>query len=440
MRKLRVLILAPDCNPESLSTPQIAHAQAEALARHHEVTLVVRAVHETQNRKAGKLFKEVHPVRLPGLDPLYAWALRRVFKFDYGRQSLTAASYPLQVAFEWRAWRQLRSRIQGGEFDVVLRILPLVSVLPSPFAYFLRNGPIPFVIGPLNGGLPWPQGFPQLDAQRAQAGYGVSRLRGCYRYMPFARSTYRNAAAIIAGSSHTFSEFASHGERVFFVPGENGLEPGELQRGACVQKTRDRKIRFMFAGRLIPLKACDLALRAAAPQLRAGTAEFTVAGDGVERKNLENLVSSLGIEKAVTFTGWISRDEVMGQLGRADVFVFPSLREFGGAVVFEALALGAVPVVADFGGPGDIVTPEVGYKIPLINEADFVQRLAAVLERLALDRDHVEMLRQKGMAYARERLTWEGKAREVSSVLQWVTGQGPKPHLPPPKRASLAVA
>ena len=49
----------------------------------------------------------------------------------------------------------------------------------------------------------------------------------------------------------------------------------------------------------------------------------------------------------------------------ADVFVFPSLRDNGGGVVFEALAVGTVPVVVDFGGPGDIVLPDVGYKVPL---------------------------------------------------------------------------
>jgi len=142
----------------------------------------------------------------------------------------------------------------------------------------------------------------------------------------------------------------------------------------------------------------------------------------------------------VTFTGWVSRAEALAQLGRADVFIFPSLREFGGAVVFEALALGAVPVVADFGGPGDIVTPEVGYKIGLTSEADFVRKLATALDRLALDSDHRATLRHQGMAYARERLTWEGKARAVSGVLQWVTGNGPKPDLPSPKHQSLAVA
>ena len=64
------------------------------------------------------------------------------------------------------AWRHLRTRIMAGEFDVVMRVSPVTSVLPSPFAFFLRNGPIPFVIGPINGGLPWPPGFSQADKQK----------------------------------------------------------------------------------------------------------------------------------------------------------------------------------------------------------------------------------------------------------------------------------
>jgi glycosyltransferase involved in cell wall biosynthesis len=395
---------------------------------------VARAVNEKAIREAEGGFEEVHAIRLPGLDELYSWALRRILKYDYGRQSLTAASYPLQVAFEWRAWRQLRRRIQRGDFDVVLRILPIVPVLPSPFAYYLRKGPIPFVLGPLNGGLPWPEGFSQLEKQRRQAGYGVARLRGMYRYLPFARSTYGKAAAIIAGSSHTFTEFERYRGKLFFVPGENALDSSLLDRRIRSACRDGGKLQLIFVGRLIPLKACDLALSAAACLLRAGAAHFTVVGDGPERENLRNLAISLGIDKAVTFTGWLARTDALAQLQQADVLVFPSLREFGGAVVFEALGLGAVPVVADFGGPGDIVTPEVGYRIELTNEADFVQKLESVLKRLAHDSDQLQILRANGIAYARERLTWQGKAETVSEVLRWVSGNGPKPDLQPPAR------
>jgi len=72
---------------------------------------------------------------------------------------LTAFNYLFCLAFEWRALAATRARIMAGEFDVVLRLLPISSVLPSPFAFFLRGGPIPFAVGPINGGLPWPVGF-----------------------------------------------------------------------------------------------------------------------------------------------------------------------------------------------------------------------------------------------------------------------------------------
>jgi glycosyltransferase involved in cell wall biosynthesis len=440
MSGLRILLLAPDCNPDSISTPRIGYEHAEALARRHSVTLVLRAKNEEAVRRAEGPFHAIEGVDSPWLDRLYAWALRRIFKYDYGRQSLTAASYPYHVAFEWRAWRLLRNRIISGDFDVVLRILPIVSVLPSPFAFFLRNGPVPFAIGPLNGGLPWPRGFRQLEKQRRTAGYWISSLRGLYRYLPFARSTYTKASAIITASSHTYAEFAPFGEKVFFVPGENGLRSSFFNESPPSEKRRREKLELIFVGRLIPLKACDIALRAAATLLRAGVAHFTVVGDGPELGRLQELTRFLGVENAVSFSGWLASPETMQRLRDADVLVFPSLREFGGTVVFEALGLGTVPVVADFGGPGDIVNPRVGYKIPLVDEKHMISKIESILKYLAEDRGHLETLRRQAVAYAREYLTWDAKALAVTDILQWTTRRGPKPSLQPPERLTTLEA
>ena len=119
-------------------------------------------------------------------------------------------------------------------------------------------------------------------------------------------------------------------------------------------------------------------MRAAAPFLRSGKARFTVLGDGPERGRLEQLARTLGIETTVSFSGWVSHEKALERLRSADVMVFPSVRDFGAGVVFEALAMGAVPVVADFGGPGDIVNSEVGYKVPLTNESEFVARMETI--------------------------------------------------------------
>ncbi len=432
--RLRILLLAPNCDPTDVSIPFVTYSHAAALAELHDVALVIGSAVEDRVRSARAKFRTIEVVRMPMLERIWDWSLRRIFKYNYDTQGLTAFRYPFSLAFEWYAWRQLRRRILGGEFDVVLRILPLTAVLPGPFAFFLRKGPIPFVVGPLNGGLPWPPGFSQLEKQKEC----ISKLRNLYRYLPFARSTYRNAAAIIAASSQVWAEFATYRDKLFFIP-ENGVS-----RSLCSDDTRNpepgAKLELIFVGGLVPRKACDLALRAAAPLLRSGLARFTALGDGPERNRLEQFARSLGIEKAICFCGWVSHAEVLARMRSADVFVFPSVRDFGAGVVFEALASGAVPVVVDFGGPGDIVHPEVGYKLPLTNEDDVVARMEKVLVELVHNRSLLERLRRQGMTYARERLTWDAKAQDTTRVLQWVVRRGSKPELLPPKILHLESA
>jgi glycosyltransferase involved in cell wall biosynthesis len=431
MSRLRILLLASFCDPEGVSMPYVTYSHAAALAQLHDVDLVIGAPSEKNVRRANGRFRNVEVVRMPLLERVNAWSMRKIFKYNYDTQVLTAFLYPFSLAFEWYAWRQLRHRIVTGEFDVALRLLPMSPVLPSPFAFFLRKGPIPFVIGPLNGGLPWPAGFSQLENQKEW----ISNLRDVYRYLPFARSTYRHAAAIIAASSQTYAEFAAYSEKLFFVP-----EPG-IARSLCFADSRNRdrddKLELIFVGGLVPRKACDLALRAAAPILRSDLARFTVIGDGPQRKRLEELARNLGIERAVVFSGWLDHSEVLTRLRSADVFLFPSLRDNGAGVVFEALASGAVPVVADFGGPGDIVQPDVGYKVTVPNESDIVAQMERALAELAHDRDLLDRLRERGISYARERLTWDAKAQDTTRVLQWVLQRGPKPDFTPPK--ALAV-
>jgi glycosyltransferase involved in cell wall biosynthesis len=424
-------VLGADCNPETISIPFVAYCHAAALAQLHDVTLVAKSYVEPPLRRANAPFHDIEVVRTPLQDRIFEWGFRWIFKGNFDSQLLTAFKYPFFVAFEWRAWRQLRRRIHAGEFDVVLRLLPMAPTLPSPFAFFLRKGPIPFVAGPLNGGLRSAPGFSQPDRQKGFT-FGIRNL---YRIVPFARSTYRHAAAIIAATSHMRSEFAAYGDKLFFIP-ENGIA-----RSLCSADSRSpepgAKLKLIFVGGLVRRKACYIGLRAAAKVLRDNLAHFTIIGDGPERNNLEELARTLGIEKNVTFPGWLGHAEVLNHLRSSDVVVLPAIREGGGGVVFEGLASGSVPVILDWGGPGDIVHPEVGYKVPPSNEDDVVLQMEEILNNLAGNPELVERLRKQGMTYARECLTWEAKALSTTQVLNWVVRRGPKPDLPWSKMARV---
>lgn len=430
MSRLRILLLGPGCNPEKISIAYVTYCHAAALANLHDVTLVARDVVEEPLRRAKAPFRALEIVRMPLLNRIWAWGFRNIFKSNHDGQLLTAFGVPFHLAFEFLAWRQLRKRILAGEFDVVLRLMPMSAVLPSPFAWFLRKASIPFVIGPLQGGLRSAPGFSQPDNQN----FG---LRSLYRFMPFFRSTYRHAAAVIFAVSHIRKEFAKHTDtnKMFFIP-ENGIA-----RSLCVaysrRPERGAKLQLIFVGGFVRRKALYVGLQAAAPLLRKGLAHFMLIGDGPEHSNLAQLVKSLGIEQAVTFCGWLSNSEVLKRLRSADVVVLPAIREGGGGVVFEGLACGAVPVILDWGGPGDIVHPEVGYKVAPSTEAEVIAEIEKILTLLEGDRELLGRLRERGMTYARECLTWEAKAKATTQVLNWVVGRGPKPDLPWSKMARL---
>jgi glycosyltransferase involved in cell wall biosynthesis len=434
MGRLRILLIAHDANPDSISLDLEGYSHGHALAQLHEVTIVAHSGNVDAIRRKQTAFHDIVGIRMPLLDPIYAWGVSRVFRYNYHNRAMTLFRLPFFIAFEWHVWRRFRRKLVAGEFDVVFRLLPANPVIPSPFPFFLRNSSVPFVMGPINGGLPWPEGFAQAKRQRSW----IDNLRNLYRFIPFARSTYQRASAIIAGSSQTYAEFAAYHEKLFFVP-ENGVN-STLCEEDLRQAQPGNKLELIFLGALVPFKACDLALRAAAPILRENLAHFTVVGDGPERNRIEQLVASLGIEQSVTFCGMLSHAQAMKRLRSADVMVYPSVREFGGAVVVEALAAGAVPCVADFGGPGDTVHPDVGFKVSLTTEAEVVAQMEKILTELAHNRQWLEQLRRKGMTYARECLTWDAKAQSTTQVLNWTAGRGPKPDLLPPKQLYIEAA
>lgn len=426
MNALRLLLIAESNNPEWTSVPLVSHNHASALAKLHHVTLVTHQINQPAIERHPVGYREVLFLKFPLIDRVLDWMFDHVFKGDFGSQALTLVRIPFYIAFERRAWRTLKTRLAAREFDVVMRLTPVSPAVPSYLAGRLRRLGIPFVIGPINGGLPWPKGFEQASRDREWLG----RFRKLYRFLPYMRSTYRDASAILVGSSRTWDEQSSHAARVFFIP-ENGIHDAMVKPRAS--RPAHERLELIFVGRLVPLKACDLALEAAAPLILGGRANFTVVGDGRERVALEALVDRLGIGSGVRFTGELKHAQAMAEFERADVLVFPSVRDFGGGVVFEALAYGCVPVVADYGGPADIVTQDVGLKIALTDAARTRDDFTRALESLHADRARLAQMSAAGQVYAREQLSWTGKVRLTTQVLHWVSGQGPRPQLLPPQ-------
>ena len=131
------------------------------------------------------------------------------------------------------------------------------------------------------------------------------------------------------------------------------LPPPDLAASVQPQK-RMAPIRFLFVGRLIPLKGVSHLLRAGRALLDRGYSAndfgITLVGEGSERAMLEGLSRQLGLEDVVHFVGAVGTSEVWEFYQDCDVFVLPTLQDTWGLVIPEAMSMGKAVLVSKFAG------------------------------------------------------------------------------------------
>ncbi|MEM6333127.1 MAG: glycosyltransferase [Planctomycetota bacterium] len=432
-RPLRVLLIAEQANPEWVSVPLEGWSHSRAIAEHPAVEAHV--VTQVRNREAferaglveGRDFTAIDSEKIA--QPLYkaANALRGGKGLGWTTMmAATALSYPY---FERVVWRTFGEAIRNGNYDVVQRLTPLSPTVSSSLAGKCRKAGVPFVLGPLNGGVPWPK---EYDHVRRQEREWLSYVRPLHRLLPGHGSTFKQAAAVIAGSADTFRLMPSSATgKMVYVP-ENAVDPSRFA-GLEAAATGDADepavsrfaapLRVIFVGRLVPYKGPDVLLDAAAPLVKQGVVELTYAGDGPMMDGLRTTVEREGLGDGVRLLGRVPHDELAKELERAAVFGFPSIREFGGAVVLEAMAMGAVPVVVGYGGPAELVTEETGYALPMAGREALTAAFRERLGALAADPSGLAAMSVAGRRRVATRFTWAAKARQVVEVYRWVTGR-----------------
>lgn len=225
-------------------------------------------------------------------------------------------------------------------------------------------------------------------------------------------------SCILAGSRHTASEFERWADRTIWLP-ENAIDPDRFPLRA--RPSGSGPLSACFIGRMVPYKGPDMLLEAASDLLRSGEMTLDLIGDGPMMEDIRRLAAPLG--KAVTFHGWLPHQEVQSVAGECSLLAFPSVREFGGGVVLEAMAMGLAPLIVDYAGPGELVTDRTGYKVAPGDRDAIVSRIRAELNRLADNPAGIAARAAEGQALVRRNFTWAAKARQVSEVYEWVTGR-----------------
>lgn len=430
MRRPRVLLIAEMCNPEWVSVPLEGWSHTQAIARRVDALIV------TQVRNAGAMTRAglVEGKDFVALDteasarPIWSAAEKLRGGQGKGWTTLAALSGLMYYFFERALWKRFGAEIRDGAFDLVHRVTPLSPTTPSLLAGKCAKAGVPFLLGPLNGGVPWPPGF---ERERRMEKEWLSYVRGLYRLMPGHTSTRRHASAIIAGSRDTLEQVpAQFRSKCFYIP-ENAIDPARFT--ATRSRAAERPLRVAFVGRLVPYKGADMLLEACAPLVRQGQVVVEIIGDGPEAPRLREIIRRERMEAGASMPGWVKHTELQHRLAQNDVFGFPSVREFGGAVALEAMAVGLLPVVVGYGGPAELVTDRTGVRVPIGSREAIIAGVREALTTLAQDPARVDRMARAALRRARERFTWDAKAAQVVQVYEWTLDpSSPRPDFPIP--------
>ena len=178
----------------------------------------------------------------------------------------------------------------------------------------------------------------------------------------------------------------------------------------------------LFAGRIQPLKAPDILLRAVAkllddrPDLRSRIVVPVVggpSGSGLAKpEGLQKLAARLGIADVVRFRPPVGQDQLADWFRAASVLVMPSYSESFGLVAIEAQATGTPVLAAAVGGlPVAVRDNATGFLVRGHNPADY----ARVLRDFA---DNPTLTPRMGVAAARhaQSFGWDTAAAATADV------------------------
>jgi glycosyltransferase involved in cell wall biosynthesis len=386
---MKILISAYAANPYQGSENWFGWSAARCLARDHEVHVITSSRdHDSLERAAAE-----------GLIPSNLH-FHYAGEFKEWHQNLMLArlqSWKEYVSFSSSILPVAQALHRAEKFDLVHHVTLASWRMASP----LWQLGIPLVFGPVGGNEQFPlRFFPILSLPAAS--FEMLRMSSnlVSRCSPRVRHCLRRAAHVFAANAET-EQLAKtlrgsvNGLSRLMATFHSAEKLNAFSRFAPCKNT-EGPLRLFAGGNMEGRKGVALALAALARAKSNGVDfRYRLAANGPEIPHLKKMAARLGLSGEILFADNLRGEDYQRELGDTHVYLLPSLRDSAPVTLTEAMLAGCVPLVADCGGPGFIVTGKCGYKIPVINREQMVVQLADAL--IAINRDR-KIIQEKGRA------------------------------------------
>lgn len=415
---MKILVSASACNPNLGSENYFGWSAVLCLAQDHELWVLTSPRNRPdleQAQAAGQVGDNVH--------------------FVYAGRFKPWHSHPMLGHLQaWKEYMDFSKDVpsvaqrlhQQMPFDLAHHLTLSTWRLPSP----LWKLGIPFVFGPVGGNELFPWRLLSILSPMGAAFELARKASNIFsQFSPGVRFCIRRAAHVFAANAETEALIAR------LRGSTNGISrllayfhstAGAKAAAECSKKKAlDGPLRLFAGGALDGRKGVALALQALARVKSRGVRfHYRYGGKGPEFDYIQRLVTRLGLQNEVVVGEALSGEDYQNELNGAHIYLLPSLRDSAGITLAEAMLAGCVPIVADCGGPGQIVSSDCGYKVPPSSAGRLIDEISKII--VSLDQNRA-VLQEKGAAAAKriaQNFTEENYRETVNSVYERIRQKG----------------
>jgi glycosyltransferase involved in cell wall biosynthesis len=339
--------------------------------------------------------------------------LHRHFGFLPERVRVVIIGFLMHLITQCYQWKLARKIIREKQIDVIHEPAPVSATQPS--AMFGLG--VPVIIGPMNGGMTFPEAFADMSGKFEKVVYRLVKVVSTFYNLLIPGKFF--ADMLLVANQRTANSLPRFklGKVVELV--ENGVF---TTRDAPIVTHKDSNINVLFVGRLVDWKAVDIVMDAVATTTQQ--VNLIIVGDGEERASLEQYAKEKGYSN-IRFVGLVPHVEVNRYYDEADIFVLPSLRECGGAVVLEAMARGLPVIATNWGGPADYITADTGYLVEPSSREAMVKAFAHHIDVLAVNPTLRYQVGAAAIARVKAHFMWDNKIDTMTHYYQQVLSSNP---------------
>ncbi|NBB22837.1 glycosyltransferase [Runella sp. CRIBMP] len=316
--------------------------------------------------------------------------------------------------FFWQigVFRLARKLSKGAKFDYSFQ--PTMGSMWMPTFFPFLN--ISFIWGPLGGGEGVPKSFLNILPVKDRI---IQSFRYSLKYLVYINpllfySLYKSKILLIR-TENSLDFIPKKFRYKTHLILETAIESDVFKYSK--ERRENDCIHLIITGRLVPFKNVISVIHSLKLLPNDFNFKLDIIGSGPEKKRIKQAIDTHKLKTSVNFIDELQREEVLRKLCKADIYLFPSLREGGSWALMEAMAVGLPVICLNWTGNAVIIDEKSAIGLEVTNPQQFIIDFADSIMKLANNRQYRIDIGRQARIRIKEKFSWLTKVSEFKKLL-----------------------